>query len=93
MNSDKIFNNGYKLTDFPNHKNITYVNCDIHGLTPCSYKLGVCDKCYKKESYIKYKEQNTKKLVFCLYHDLQEPDSSGRCKICQSYKRRLNKIK
>lgn len=86
-----IFNYGYKLTDFPNHKNITYIDCKIHGITPCTYKTGVCDKCYNKERYENNK--NNKRLKYCLYHGLQETDSSGRCKICRKYKRQLNKIK
>ena len=39
-----IFNYGYKLTDFPNHKNITYVDCKLHGINSCTYKIGICDK-------------------------------------------------
>lgn len=88
----EIFKFGYKLTDFPNHKNITYVECDIHGITPCSYKRGVCDKCYRKIQYEKNKERNLKKIKYCLYHGLQEVNSSGKCKICESYKRQFNKI-
>ena len=88
-----IFEFGYKITDFPNNKNIMYIDCDIHGLNKCSYKKGMCDKCYLKEKYEKSKERNMKKIKYCLYHGLQEVNSSGRCKICESYKRRFDKIK
>ena len=87
-----IFNYGYKLTDFPNHKNITYTVCELHGIIPCTYKIGICDKSYQKEKYVKSKERNFKRNKYCLYHGIQEVDSSGRCKICQSYKRKMNKI-
>lgn len=88
-----IFMSGYKLTDFPNHKDITYTDCSIHGITPCTYKTGVCDKCFLKERYQNDKERLNKKLKYCLYHGLQESDSSGRCRICEKYKRLIRKIK
>lgn len=87
----EIFKYGYNLTDFPNNKGKTYVNCDIHGITPCTYKLGVCDRCYLKERYTNIKSRS-KKMKYCLFHGLQETDSSGRCKICEKYKRELRKI-
>lgn len=88
-----IFQYGYKLTDFPNKKDISYVICDVHGATPCTYKRGICDKCYLKERYINTKSRLNKKLKYCLYHGLQETDSSGRCRICEKYKRQIRKIK
>lgn len=87
----ELFKYGYKLTDFPNHENITYIDCKIHGLTTCTYKLGVCDRCYLKERYKNAKDR-MKKMKYCLFHGLVEVDSSNRCKICESYKRLLRKF-
>lgn len=86
MDND-IIDNAYKGTDLKTGKlkHINYVECPIHGRQMATKRRGMCDKCYNREQYLKYKSMKINS--YCMIHGLRVINHNGECRECVKQKK------